>query len=60
MVERVVHELPQLQVTVISRYSGWIFDFISVTYGGRAGLKVILRKGRIIRDFRGSGNLSSA
>src|SRR5689334_599102 len=28
MVERVSHLLPQLQVTVMVRYSGWIFGFM--------------------------------
>jgi hypothetical protein len=48
MVERVSHVLPQLQVTVMVRYSGWIFGFIRPC-------RWFPRKGRIILKIAAAG-----
>jgi hypothetical protein len=52
MVERVSHVLPQLQVTVMVRYSGWIFGFIR-------SCRWFPRKGRIILKLAAAGKRRS-
>ena len=54
-VERVVHELPQLHVTVMFLYSGWILAFMAMSLRA-AGTPLQTGKPRIIDHSARRGN----
>jgi hypothetical protein len=69
IVERVLNLLPQLQMTFISLYSGWIFAFIALSlmaadarkaaiipYRGRSCKLGLRAKLQAARHRRGAGN----